>query len=133
MIQLSGCSCIRKKIIEPGISFSEKENFNEDLNEIYVAPCSELSLSKYRFGRRRTDLPFKQPCECLELNKGRCNNCKTRCFIINHHSLKLKMTEKSNNIDMISLDDYLKTIKSMLFFSFCKFWKRIKHSLVNPS
>ena len=59
MIQLSGCSCIRKKIIELGISFSEKENFNEDLNEIYVAPCSELSLSKYRFGRRRTDLPFK--------------------------------------------------------------------------
>ena len=131
MIQLSGCWCIRRKIIEPGISISAQENFHENVNEIYVAPCSEHPVSKYCFGRRRTDLPFKLPCECWELNRH--NNCKTRCFIINYHSLKLKMTHKPNNLDIISLNDYLKNIKSMLFFSFCKFCKRVKHSLDYPN
>ena len=42
------------------------------------------------------------------------------------------MTEKPKNIELISLNDYLKKIKSMLFFSFCKFCKKVKFSLDNP-
>ena len=42
------------------------------------------------------------------------------------------MTEKPKNIELISLNDYLKNIKSMLFFSFCKFCKKVKFSLDNP-
>ena len=44
----------------------------------------------------------------------------------------MKMTEKAKNIRIISFNDYLKNIKSMLFFSFCKFCKKVKCSLDNP-
>ena len=99
----------------------------------FVIPCAEHPLFKDCIGRRRTDPPFDLPCECLEFNKGRCNNCKIRCFIINYNSLKMKMIKKRKNIEIISLDDYLKNLKSMLFFSFCKCCKMVKCSLDNPN
>ena len=133
MIEIIACWCIRRKIIEYGISFSEQKNFHESVNEIYVAPCAEHPLFKDRFGRRCTNPPFDLPCECLEFNKGWSSNCKTRCFIINYNSLKLKMIEKLRNIKIIFFDDYLKNIKSMLFFSFCKGCKKVKCCLDNPN
>ena len=81
MIQLVACWCIRRKIIESGISCSEQENFHENFNEIYVAPCTEHPLFKDRIGRPHTDPPFDLPCECLEFNKGRCSNCKIRFLL----------------------------------------------------
>ena len=44
----------------------------------------------------------------------------------------MKVTEKPENIELISLNDYLKNIKTMLFFSFCNFCKNVKCSLDNP-
>ena len=101
MIQIVACWCIRRKIIEFGISFSEKENVHGNCNEIYVTFCAKHPLFKDCIGRRYTDPPLDLPCECLEFNKGRCNNCKIRCFIINYNSLKMKMIKKRKNIEII--------------------------------
>ena len=67
MIQIIACWCIRIKIIDSGISFSEQENFHESFNEIYVAPSAEHLLFKDRIGRRCTNPPFDLPCECVNV------------------------------------------------------------------
>ena len=45
----------------------------------------------------------------------------------------MKMIEKPKNMEVISLDDYLKNIKSMLLFNFCKCCKMVKYFLDNPN
>ena len=132
MIQITGCWCIRTKIIPSEIPFDEQENFYENIDEIFVAPCAEYPLFKDNFGRCCTDLPYDLRYEYSKLSTGRCENCKTRCYLINFNSVKMKMTEKTKNVELISLNDYLKNIKSMLFCSFCKFCKKVKCSLDNP-
>ena len=132
MIQIIGCMCIRTKIIQSEIPFDQQEHFYENVDEIFVDPCVEHPLFKDNFGRRRTNLPYDLCCECSKLSNGRCENCKTKCYLINFNSVKMKMTEKPKNIELISLNYYLKNIKNMLFFSFCKTCKKLKCSLDNP-
>ena len=45
----------------------------------------------------------------------------------------MKMIEKPKNMEVISLDDYLKNIKSMLLFNFCKCCKMVKCFLDDPN
>ena len=132
MIKIIGHWRIRTKIIQSKIPFDQQENFYENVPEIFVAPCVEHPLFKDNFGRRHTDPPCDLRCECSKLSDGRCENCKTRCYLINFNSAKMKVTKNAKNIELISLNDYLKKIKSMLFFSFCNFCKNVKCSLDNP-
>ena len=127
MIQIIGCWFIKTK----NIPFDQQENFYGNVYQIFVGPCVEYLLFKDNFGRRRTNPPFDLPCECSKLCNGRYENYKTRCYLIKFNSVKMKMTEKPKNIELISLNDYLKDIKSLLFFS-CKFCKKVKCSLDNP-
>ena len=115
MIQIIGCWYIRTKIIQSETPFDQQENFYENVDEIFVAPCVEDPLFKNNFGHCRTNPLYDLQYECSKLSNGRCDNCKTRCYLINFNSVKMKMTEEPKNIELISLNDYLKNIKSMLF------------------
>ena len=49
MIQIIVCWCIRTKIIQSEIPFDQQKNFNENVDEIFVAPCVKHPLFKDNF------------------------------------------------------------------------------------
>ena len=85
-------------MIHSEIPFDQQETFLANVNEIFDAPCVENSLFKDVLGHCCINPPFDLPCECSEFSNDCCENCKTRCYLINSNSVKMKMTEKAKNI-----------------------------------
>ena len=75
------------------------------------------------------------PCNCLLQNRGRCTNCKTKCFTLNSVANKHKLMSEwvPESINLKSIKEYLqKDVDSMLFWHFCQSCFKIVCSLNNP-
>ena len=79
MIQIIVCHCTKTKLREAGMNFHSQVKFYENIKDIFEVPCERHPLFKQRFGGGIVDVK----CNCLNFDKGRCNNCKTRCFTLN--------------------------------------------------
>ena len=107
-----------------------KNAFIKILTEYLLLPSPDTPISRkgrYRF----TDIL----CKCLELQKGRCNNCKTICFNLNFLAKKVKLGhyfDVLSTLDIIPIEQYLDNIKSMLLFYFCRDCFKVQCSLDHP-
>ena len=86
---------------------------------VFVAPCPGHFYFKERIGSRFENIS----CNCLNLQKGRCNNCKIICFNINFLADKIKLRHYLNvpsKVDIVPIETYLEKMNSMLFSIFAK-------------
>ena len=119
MIQIIVCSCAKSK-------------FYENIKDVNVVPCPRHLLFKERF----TNVNVNISCKCLSLKRGRCNNCKTRCFTLNFIADKIKifsLLDVPSDVHLKKIDDYLENdIKSMISFNFCYNCIKVYCSLDDP-
>ena len=79
MIQIMCCSCTQRKFRSEGIDFYTEKRFYDNIEKIYVVPYPRHPYFKERIGSRFVNIS----CNRLNLEKGRCNNCKVICFNLN--------------------------------------------------
>ena len=72
MIQIVCCSCTQQKLRGEGVDFYSKKQFHDNIHKIYVVPCPRHPYFKEKIGSRFVNIS----CNCLNLEKGYCNNCK---------------------------------------------------------
>ena len=131
MIQIVCCSCTQRKLREEKVDFYVEKRFHQNIDRIFVAPCPRHPYFKERIGSQFTDIS----CKCLELQKERCNNCKTICFNLNFLTDKVKLghyLDVPSTVDIVSIEQYLGNIKSTLFFYFCRGCFKVQCSLDHP-
>ena len=86
---------------------------------VFVAPILGHPYFKERTGSRFENIS----CNCLNLQKGRCNNCKIICFNINFLADKIKLGHYLDvplTVDIVPIKIYLEKMNSILFFYFCR-------------
>ena len=128
MIQIVCCSCTQRKLREEKVDFYVEKRFHQNIDRIFVAPCNRHPYFKERIGSQFTDIS----CKCLELQKERCNNCKTICFNLNFLTDKVKLghyLDVPSTMDIVPIEQYLGNIKSTLFFYFCRGCFKVQCSL----
>ena len=72
--------------------------------------------------------------KCLLQDRGRCTNCKTKCFTLNFVVNKPKLMSEwvSENINLKPINEYLKKdVDSMIFWHYCQNCFKIVCSLDN--
>ena len=116
MIQIVCCSCTQKKLREDKVPFYVEKRFYDNIDKVFFAPCPRHPYFKERIGSQIAGIP----CNCLNLDKGRCYNCKVICFNINFLAAKVKVGDVPSTVDIVPIETYLASIKSMLFFYFCR-------------
>ena len=122
MIQIVCCSCTQRKLIAEGVPFYTKKRFYYNLDMVFVALCLRHPFFKERTGSRFENIS----CNCHNLQKGRCNNCKIICFNINFLADKIKLghyLDVPSTMDIVPIEIYLEKMNSMFFF--CFFLSRI--------
>ena len=131
MIQIIVCHCAKQRFREANVSFHFQEEFYDYIEDIFVVPCERHPLFKQCFGGGVVDVK----CSCLHFDKGRCNNCKTRCFNLNFVADKIKAAEVANvsaGVKLMNIKDYLWDIKILLCFYFCFKSFKVYCNLDNP-
>ena len=131
MIHIVCCSCTQRKLISEGVDFYSEKTFYDNINKMYVVPCPRHSYFKERIGSRFVNIS----CNYLNLEKGRCNNCKMICFNLDFLADKIKAGRYINipsDIEMVPIEQYSMNMKSMLFFYFCRGCSKVQCSLDNP-
>ena len=131
MIQIVCCSCTQRKLKEERVDFYVEKRFYQNIDRISVTPCPRHPYFKERIGSRFTRIL----CKCLELQKGRCNNCRKICFNLNFLAEKVKLGhyfDVPSMVDIAPIKQYLDNIKSMLFFYFCRGCFKVNCSLDHP-
>ena len=86
---------------------------------VFVAPYPGHLYFKEHIGSRFENIS----CNCLNLQKGRRNNCKIIYFNINFLADKIKLRHYLNvpsEVDIVPIETYLEKMNSMLFFNFCQ-------------
>ena len=73
-------------------NFYKEQKFYENIEDVYVVTCPHHPQFKYLFMNSN----FEIGCHCLMLKKGRCNGCKTFCFILNCVANKIKIVVLSD-------------------------------------
>ena len=113
------CSCTQQKLRGNGVNFYSSKRFYQNNEEIFVAPCSRHPFFKERIGSRFIDVT----CNCANLEKGRCNNCKIICYNLNVLADKIKIARFRDvpaEVKIKTIEQHLSDIKSELFFYFCR-------------
>ena len=87
MIQVVCCSCSQQKLGSEGVDFYSEKKFYDSIDKIYVLSCPRHSYFKERIGSCFVNIS----CNCLNLEKGRCNNCKVIYFNLNFLADKIKV------------------------------------------
>ena len=87
MIQIVCSSCTQRKLRAERVPFYTDKRFYDNINMVFVATCPRHHYFKERTGSRFENLS----CNCLNLQKGRCSNCKIICFNINFLAEKIKL------------------------------------------
>ena len=131
MIQIVCCRCTQRKLKEERVDFYVEKRFYQNIDRISVTPCPRHPYFKERIGSRFTRIS----CKCLELQKGRCNNCRKICFNLNFLAEKVKLGhyfDVPSMVDIAPIKQYLDNIKSMLFFYFCRGCFKVNCSLDHP-
>ena len=108
-----------KKVKRRQVPFCVEKRFYDNIDKVFVAPCPRYSYFKERIGSRFADIS----CNCSNLDKGRCYNCKVICFNINFLADKGKVGHYSDvpsTVYIVPIETCLANIKSMLFFYFCR-------------
>ena len=88
MIQIIVCRCTKSQFRESGTTFYSQNKFYENIKDVFVVPCPRHPLFKERFLKANVETS----CKCLDLTKGRCSNCKRRCFTLDFIVEKTKVT-----------------------------------------
>ena len=88
MIQIIACRCTKSKFKESGTTFYSQNKFHENIEDVFVVSCLRHPLFKEQFLNANVDTS----CKCLDLTKGRCSNCKRRCFTLDFIVEKTKVT-----------------------------------------
>ena len=113
------CSCTQQKLRGNGVDFYSSKRFYQNIEEIFVAPCSRHPFFKERIGSRFIDVT----CNCANREKGRCNNCKIICYNLNVLADKIKIARFRDvpaEVKIKAIEQHLSDIKSELFFYFCR-------------
>ena len=129
MIQIVCCSCTQRKLREDKVPFYVEKRFYDNIDKVFVASCPRHLYFKEWIGSRFADIS----CNCLNLDKGRCYNCKVICFNINFLVNKVKVGhyfDVPSTVDIVLIETYLANIKSMLFFYF--YWDCFKVHCSRP-
>ena len=111
------CSCTQRKLGEEGVPFETKKRFYDNIDIVFVAPCPQHPYLKERTGSRFENIS----CSYLNLQKGRCNNCKIICFNINFFADKIKLRhylDVPSTVDIVPIETYLEKMNSPLFLLF---------------
>ena len=125
------CSCTQRKLRGKGVDFYSEKKFYDNIDKIYVVACPRHPYFKESIGSRFVNIS----CNCLNLEKGCCNNCKVICFNLNFLVDKIEVERYSDipsDIEMVPIEQYLMNMKSMLFFYFCRGCYKVQCSLDNP-
>ena len=115
---------------EASVDFYTDTKFYSAAQGVFVAPFEAHLLFKERF----LNAGIKMPCKCLLQNRGRCTNCKTKCFTLNFAVNKLKLMSEwvPENINLKPINEYLKKdVDSMIFWHYCQNCFKIVFSLDN--
>ena len=131
MIQIMCCSCTQRKFRSEGTDFYTEKRFYDNIDKICVVPYPRHPYFKERIGSRFVNIS----CNYLNLEKGRCNNCKVICYNLNFLADKIKVGKYINipsDIVMVLIEQYLMNMKNMLFFNFCRGCYKVQCSLDNP-
>ena len=57
-------------------------------------------------------------CKCLDLTKGRCSNCKARCFTLNFIAAKIQVAsllDVPGNVQLKKINEYLEMLLKICF------------------
>ena len=131
MIQIVCCSCTQRKLRSEGVDFDSEKTFYDNIDKMYVVPCPRHPYFKEKIRSRFVNIS----CNCLNLEKGGCSNCKVICFNLNLFADKIKVgryTDIISDIEMVPTEQYLMNMKSMLVFYFCRGCYKVQCSLDNP-
>ena len=118
MIQIICCSCTQQKLRRNGVDFYSNKRFYQNIEEMFVAPCSTHPFIKERIGSRFIDVI----CNCANLEKGRCNNCKIICYHLIFLADKIKIARFGDvpaEVEIKTIEQYLSDIQKRVIFCFC--------------
>ena len=118
MIQIIACVCTKNKLVQSGVVFFTDNNFFPEIERVFVVIYQTRQFFVDTFNENCLS---SISCKCLEMDKGRCNACKTICFNLNFIAQKIKMSilNVPDSIQRKPIEVYLKKgIKKMLFFTF---------------
>ena len=73
------CSCTQRKLRSEGVDFYSEKIFYDNIDKIYDVHCPRHPYFKERIGLRFVNIS----CNCLDLEKVRCNSCKVIYFNLN--------------------------------------------------
>ena len=128
MIQIVCCSCFQWKRRGEKVDFYSEKKFYDNIDKISVVPCPRYPYFKERIRSRFVNIS----CNCLNLEKGHCDNCKMICFNLNLWALKIRVRRYigiPSDIEMVPIEQYLMNMKSMLFFNFSRSCYKVQCSL----
>ena len=114
-IQIVCCSCTQRKLSRERVPFYTEKRFYDNFDMVFVAPCPQHPYFKVctrsRFENKSSN--------CLNLQKGRCNNCKIICFNITFFVDKIELghyLDVSSTVDIVPIETYREKMSSMLLF-----------------
>ena len=132
MIQIIVCQCTKQKFSEAAVGFYTEQKFYPQIKEVFVAPCLRHLMFKDRFRTVQVDTT----CKFLLLERGCCNNYKTKSFNLNFIADKIRVLPETvpSTVEIKTIEEYLeRDIKSTLFFHFYKNFIKVVCSLENPA
>ena len=116
MIQIVCCSCTQQKFTNNDVDLYSDKRFYQ-IEKVYVVPCP-----RHLYFKEMIRSPFSNiSCNCLNLEKSCCNNCKIICFNLNFLTDKIKIARITNvsiDVEIKTIEEYFSETKSMLFFIF---------------
>ena len=114
-IQIVCCSCTQRKLSRERVPFYTEKRFYDNFAMVFVAPCPQHPYFKVctrsRFENKSSN--------CLNLQKGRYNNCKIICFNITFFVDKIELghyLDVSSTVDIVPIETYREKMSSMLLF-----------------
>ena len=128
MIQIVCCSCTQRILKVERVPFYTKKRFYYNIDMVFVAPCPRHAHFKELTRSRLENISYN----VLNLQKGRCNNCKIISFIIIFLADKIKLghyLDVPSTVDLVPTETYLEKMNSMLLFYFCRGRFKVQCSL----
>ena len=112
MIQIVCCSFTHQKFTNNDVDLYLDKRFYQ-IEKVYVVPCP-----RHLYFKEMIRSPFSDiACNCLNLEKSRCNNCKIINFLTNKIKIA-RITNVSIDVEIKTIKQYFSETKSMLFFIF---------------